>query len=236
MRLFCLLLLCLMDSSTARKKRVFVEDRPFAANATAAFPAAANATGSERKTRVFMVGGDQTRSVGGWTEESASRSAMETTVLPEEGAFQFALATQMAAGEGRQRGSVTRNRTGNRTDWNGLESAEQMRRAIDAAKNLKPAEQTKSALRALARLHDIPENTFLRRMASPEPYATPTLGRPEGLNALCKEAVADGVARADELHQGRSTGAILDSMVETFPDHTRKQLSNVWQHSIKKKT
>ena len=124
----------------------------------------------------------------------------------------------------------------NQTKWDGIVGQDKMTGAInDAMAGQRKGSGTLSSseLRKIAKIHDVPESTFLKRMASSDPRAIPALGRPRLTPPESNSAVAHAVARADELQQGMTVSAVLDTMEELHPDLTRLQLKNVWQHHIK---
>ena len=158
------------------------------------------------------------------TQEDAGPGAQ---LVPEQAAF-AALVLNSAAGTDkfrtRPRGSYGAFR---------MVRKDSMERAIKEAKARKvPLLSTE--LRKIARVHDVPETTFLTRMRKNDPFAIPKLGRPSLTTRESREAVAHAAARADELQQGMSVKMIIDTMEELHPELTRKQLTNVWQHHIKK--
>lgn len=195
--------------SSARRIRVFFNRQ--------SSPAAAADDG--RKVRVRRL------------PPAAVHVAEEETVLPRpEQAVFSSLVMQAAAGKG----SGGRHRE--QTKWDGIVGKEKMKRAVDDAKDRRSKELgtlSSSELRKVARLHSVPETTFLRRMESSDPYATPVVGRPHVTTPESNSRVAHAIARADELQQGMTVSAILDTMEDLHPNLTRPQLKNVWQHNIK---
>ena len=149
----------------------------------------------------------------------------DVVLLPEQTAFSSLVMHSAAAGSG----SVGRRRA--QTNWNSLVGQEIMRKAINEAEDCQS--WSGHVLRKVAKKHGVPESTFLRRMQTSDPHATPAVGRPQLTTPESRTAVAHATARADELQQGMSVSVILDTMEELYPQLTRTQLKNIWQHTIK---
>ena len=194
----------------ARRKRVFTSAT---GNSTGA-ATNATVTSTGRRPRVF-------RHQPVENETDALR--------PDQAAFSSMV---MNVAAGRVPGAGRRTQT----NWNGLVGQETMTKAINDAKD----HQRKAGvplsgpeLRKVAKNNGVPETTFLRRWQANDPFDTPSLGRPQLTTDAARKAIAESAARADQLQQGRSVSAILDTMEEVYPDLTRPQLKNVWQHQIR---
>ena len=79
----------------------------------------------------------------------------------------------------------------------------------------------------------IPSSSFRDRLASEDPLSHRKIGRRTLLSREEQRAVADSVARRDDLNAAKDTHAILTALHQTFPEYTRKQLSNHWHHVLK---
>jgi hypothetical protein len=80
----------------------------------------------------------------------------------------------------------------------------------------------------------VPPSTFRDRLKSGNALTSPTQGRPGLLTKDERRAVADSVARRDEMNSGKDTTVLITCLHQAFPTLTRKQLSNHWHHTLKK--
>ena len=104
----------------------------------------------------------------------------------------------------------------NRTAWDTLWNRQAMHDAIKAYLSLPETPTKQSPLarggvspEVFATKKKIPPTTFRRRIASPDPYETPKLGRPELILRDNKAMIADTTARCDELNKGRDVGPLF---------------------------
>jgi hypothetical protein len=188
---------------------------------TCARPPVVPVVSQPRRKRVFVARDKP-------TQEDAGPGAQ---LVPEQEAFSSLVMHTAAAGSG----SGGRRRT--QTNWNSLVGLEIMTKAINEAEDRQrkagAGPLSGPALRKVAKEHGVPESTFIRRMQTSDPHATPVVGRPQLTTPDARIAVAHATARADELQQGMSVSVILDTMEELHPLLTRTQLKNIWQHTIK---